>query len=174
MNYSVITFNFRGALGSKGRTSWSSYPEQQDFQMVINYVCTNFPEVDKMILSGYSYGAMIAFKMDPPIKNTFFLIISPLLPPLTYFLGLSLRSKPINPQNKGLVIYGGRDLLASLFSWRNYCKFWAKLNNPNGLITVKIDNADHFWTERKDLQILVFNIINWINRIQANDANILN
>ncbi|KAG5517818.1 hypothetical protein PMAC_000272 [Pneumocystis sp. 'macacae'] len=163
----VITFNFRGALGSKGRTSWSSYPEQQDFQTVINYTLTNFPKINRIILGGYSYGSLVAIKMKPPIKNAFFLLISPLLPPLTYFLGLSLQFTSNDLDKKGLVIYGGKDLVASLFSWRNYSKFWANLNDPNRLITVKVENTGHFWNERNNLEILLSEISNWIKLIET-------
>ncbi|CCJ30229.1 unnamed protein product [Pneumocystis jirovecii] len=167
LEYLVVTFNFRGALGSKGQTSWTSYPEQQNFQTVINYTLTNFPKINKIILGGYSYGALIAIKMNPPIKNTFFLLISPPLPPLTYFLGLFLQFTSNNLHKKGLVIYGGKDLLTSLFSWRNYCKFWANLNSPNELITVKVENAGHFWSEKNNLEILLSEISNWINFIRT-------
>ncbi|KAG5439652.1 hypothetical protein PCK2_000786 [Pneumocystis canis] len=65
----------------------------------------------------------------------------------------------------GLVIYGGQDLLVSLFSWKNYSKFWASLNNPDKLTTIKIDNAGHFWTEKNVLEALLSNITTWINSI---------
>ncbi|KIX07540.1 uncharacterized protein Z518_02193 [Rhinocladiella mackenziei CBS 650.93] len=66
----LVTFNFRGAAGSLGRTSWSGKPELGDYVSVygfllcyIDAVCR--PVVQKgqgapiLILGGYSYGSMI-------------------------------------------------------------------------------------------------------------------
>ncbi|OAP55116.1 hypothetical protein AYL99_10816 [Fonsecaea erecta] len=74
--YFLTTFNFRGASGSAGRTSWTGKPELADYVSVYGFmVCyidaifrrlpgeNDAPPANKppvLILGGYSYGAMIA------------------------------------------------------------------------------------------------------------------
>ncbi|EXJ65270.1 hypothetical protein A1O7_01611 [Cladophialophora yegresii CBS 114405] len=77
----LTTFNFRGAAGSAGRTSWSGKPELSDYVSVygflLNYInaifhsggeeerCRHDPPL--LVLGGYSYGSMIASHL-PPIQ----------------------------------------------------------------------------------------------------------
>ncbi|KIW82845.1 hypothetical protein Z517_02088 [Fonsecaea pedrosoi CBS 271.37] len=72
--YFLTTFNFRGAAGSAGRTSWTGKPELSDYVsvygLVLCYIDAIFrrPPVEDaaragkpvLVLGGYSYGAMIA------------------------------------------------------------------------------------------------------------------
>ncbi|KIW72111.1 hypothetical protein PV04_00331 [Phialophora macrospora] len=69
----LTTFNFRGAAGSGGRTSWSGKPELSDYVSVygflLHYIDTIFRGAEEqpsrngppqLVLGGYSYGSMIA------------------------------------------------------------------------------------------------------------------
>ncbi|KAJ9606499.1 hypothetical protein H2200_009460 [Cladophialophora chaetospira] len=70
----LATFNFRGASGSAGRTSWSGKPELSDYVSIygfmLHYINAVFhtgaaenmcpAEEPILILGGYSYGSMIA------------------------------------------------------------------------------------------------------------------
>ncbi|KAL6238880.1 hypothetical protein BDW75DRAFT_189475 [Aspergillus navahoensis] len=68
--YVVGTFNFRGAGGSNGRTSWTAKPELADYVsfygfMMLYLRCLKLqpekdPEGIRLILGGYSYGSLIA------------------------------------------------------------------------------------------------------------------
>ncbi|KAL4770427.1 Alpha/Beta hydrolase protein [Aspergillus nidulans var. acristatus] len=68
--YVVGTFNFRGAGGSHGRTSWTAKPELADYVsfygfMMLYLSCLTQqlgknPEEIHLILGGYSYGSFIA------------------------------------------------------------------------------------------------------------------
>ncbi|KAL4749814.1 hypothetical protein BDW72DRAFT_177416 [Aspergillus terricola var. indicus] len=68
--YVVGTFNFRGAGGSHGRTSWTAKPEMADYVsfygfMMLYLSCLTRqlgknPEEIHLILGGYSYGSFIA------------------------------------------------------------------------------------------------------------------
>ncbi|EXJ96140.1 hypothetical protein A1O1_01266 [Capronia coronata CBS 617.96] len=76
----LVTFNFRGASGSAGRTSWSGKAELADYVSVYGFVlcyidaiCRTAPgdgrvstkESPLLILGGYSYGAMITSHLPP-------------------------------------------------------------------------------------------------------------
>ncbi|PVH92095.1 hypothetical protein DM02DRAFT_620147 [Periconia macrospinosa] len=100
----VGTFNFRGAHGSKGRTSWSGKPELDDyisfaafFMHYLSYLQPNPPPTavfapDQspgnteqqghnppiVVLGGYSYGSMILRHL-PPVPS----ILQPFSTPLT-------------------------------------------------------------------------------------------
>ncbi|KIX94037.1 uncharacterized protein Z520_10374 [Fonsecaea multimorphosa CBS 102226] len=77
--YFLITFNFRGASGSAGRTSWTGKPELSDYVSVYGFLVCYIDAIfhgrppgeddvppaaarrpPVLILGGYSYGAMIA------------------------------------------------------------------------------------------------------------------
>ncbi|KAJ0166839.1 hypothetical protein CTA2_5628 [Colletotrichum tanaceti] len=95
----VGTFNFRGAAGSAGRTSWTAKPERSDYMSFVGFLVyymhfldpyrpatTPLPTTTRttsttdaqtkspssehplLILSGYSYGAMITTQI-PPISQ---------------------------------------------------------------------------------------------------------
>ncbi|KAJ5734450.1 hypothetical protein N7493_003236 [Penicillium malachiteum] len=73
--YIVGTFNFRGAGGSEGRTSWTAKPELSDYTSFYGFMLYYLQELQlargslpdggdrgniDLILGGYSYGSMIA------------------------------------------------------------------------------------------------------------------
>lgn len=71
----VATFNFRGAAGSAGRTSWTSKPERGDYMTVVGFLVyyihhlgalhTGDDENPMLLMAGYSYGAMITTQLPP-------------------------------------------------------------------------------------------------------------
>ncbi|KAH7018384.1 Alpha/Beta hydrolase protein [Microdochium trichocladiopsis] len=78
--YMVATFNFRGASPSGGRTSWTSKAEQADYMSVVGFLAHYVHYLDppfqsihedkpsgtvkpRMLLAGYSYGAMVTLKI---------------------------------------------------------------------------------------------------------------
>ncbi|KAI0517090.1 Alpha/Beta hydrolase protein [Xylaria bambusicola] len=78
VGYLVVTFNFRGAASSAGRTSWTSKPEQADYVSVIGFLAyyvhhldrlsSNAHEMDPrplptLLMAGYSYGAIVAMNL---------------------------------------------------------------------------------------------------------------
>lgn len=85
LGYLVCTFNFRGAPGSAGRTSWTAKAERADYMSVIGFVShyvhyldpmwrpdtregpadpdTHGQRVPVLLLAGYSYGAMITMQL---------------------------------------------------------------------------------------------------------------
>ncbi|ETI29239.1 phosphatidylserine decarboxylase [Cladophialophora carrionii CBS 160.54] len=75
----LATFNFRGASGSSGRTSWSGKPELSDYVSVYGFLLHYIDAIFRagaeeqrcryppplLILGGYSYGSMIASHLPP-------------------------------------------------------------------------------------------------------------
>ncbi|KAI2463482.1 Alpha/Beta hydrolase protein [Annulohypoxylon bovei var. microspora] len=73
LGFVVVTFNFRGASSSCGRTSWTSKPERADYMSVtgflVHYVHYLRPPEHNLnptlLLAGYSYGAMVTLQLPP-------------------------------------------------------------------------------------------------------------
>ena len=90
--FCVCTFNFRGAGGSAGKTSWTSRAEREDYATVVGFVVhyvhyldpfkrmdqgpyqakdaeaapsEDAPERPVLLLGGYSYGAIITTHLPP-------------------------------------------------------------------------------------------------------------
>ncbi|KAK7987119.1 hypothetical protein PG996_006279 [Apiospora saccharicola] len=87
----VVTFNFRGASKSGGRTSWTSKPEQGDYMSVVGFlayyaryldipsrtIADKHPAPSPTLLQcGYSYGATVTTKI-PPLDSILALFHSP-------------------------------------------------------------------------------------------------
>ncbi|KAI0829571.1 Alpha/Beta hydrolase protein [Hypoxylon sp. FL0890] len=81
LGFVVVTFNFRGAPSSHGRTSWTSKPERADYISVAGFLVyymhylrprqhppsaanENAPS-PIFLLAGYSYGAMVTMQLPP-------------------------------------------------------------------------------------------------------------
>ncbi|KAJ2894247.1 putative acid phosphatase [Zalerion maritima] len=72
LGFIVGTFNFRGAAGSAGRTSWTSKPERLDYMSMVGFMAFYVHHLDKvsatkpvLLHAGYSYGAMITSQIPP-------------------------------------------------------------------------------------------------------------
>lgn len=82
----VATFNFRGAGGSAGRTSWTAKAERGDYITVVGFLVyythhlgtTVDEEKTVLLLAGYSYGAMITTQL-PPLPD----VLAPFTSPTT-------------------------------------------------------------------------------------------
>ncbi|KKA26790.1 hypothetical protein TD95_003162 [Thielaviopsis punctulata] len=99
--YLVGTFNFRGASGSVGRTSWTAKPERSDYMSMVGFIIYYIHYLDPyhnkeklilgrhnsafkgvhnnkptLILGGYSYGSMITCQL-PPLSEILSLFESP-------------------------------------------------------------------------------------------------
>ncbi|KAI0150135.1 Alpha/Beta hydrolase protein [Hypoxylon sp. NC0597] len=87
-----VTFNFRGASPSHGRTSWTSKPERADYMSVTGFLVyymhylrppRHYPEAANdsalsptLLLAGYSYGAMVTMQL-PSLDSILSDFISP-------------------------------------------------------------------------------------------------
>ncbi|KAG2180098.1 hypothetical protein INT43_003886 [Umbelopsis isabellina] len=160
-NYVTASFNFRGAGGSAGRTSWSGMPERQDYAAVVEYLTNNkdYPPISSIILCGYSFGSMIAGSIDPPsqIPTRYLLISYPLgvMWALSSFRGRFYRERAMQKiqsasQPTGspiLFLIGERDQFTGL----NTFKKWIG-DSENDVVKVHIvPDADHFWFGKEDV-----------------------
>ncbi|OTA68681.1 hypothetical protein K449DRAFT_386999 [Hypoxylon sp. EC38] len=106
-----VTFNFRGASPSQGRTSWTSKPERADYMSVIGFlayymhylrlpqhspVAANDSALSPtLLLTGYSYGAMVTMQL-PSLDS----ILSDFISPATHtaMADIRLRAQHIAEQ----------------------------------------------------------------------------
>ncbi|KAF2102441.1 hypothetical protein NA57DRAFT_20363, partial [Rhizodiscina lignyota] len=76
----VGTFNFRGAGGSKGRTTWTGKGELADYESFFAFVTLYLDALElkpltkgtknlHIVLGGYSYGSLVVTRL-PPISET--------------------------------------------------------------------------------------------------------
>ncbi|KAK4208154.1 Alpha/Beta hydrolase protein [Rhypophila decipiens] len=95
LGYLVMTFNFRGASGSAGRTSWTAKAERADYMSAVGFLSyyahfldpfcrsapadiesaweTSTPDIPILIMAGYSYGSMVTTQLPslPTILTKF-------------------------------------------------------------------------------------------------------
>ncbi|KAI6796035.1 hypothetical protein KC356_g512 [Hortaea werneckii] len=80
--YIVMTFNFRGATGSAGHTSWTGRPETDDYSSVAGFLIEYLQDIRRpsseqvigsdrppplqIIFGGYSYGSLVLARVPPP------------------------------------------------------------------------------------------------------------
>ncbi|KAI7376671.1 hypothetical protein KC336_g19721, partial [Hortaea werneckii] len=80
--YIVMTFNFRGATGSAGHTSWTGRPETVDYSSVAGFLIEYLQDIRRpssekvigsdrppplqIIFGGYSYGSLVLARVPPP------------------------------------------------------------------------------------------------------------
>ncbi|ORY83235.1 Alpha/Beta hydrolase protein [Protomyces lactucae-debilis] len=60
LNFLVLTFNFRRQKGT-----WSGHLERSDYSCALDWCLIKFPNVQEVILGGYSYGALVASACFP-------------------------------------------------------------------------------------------------------------
>ncbi|KAL7321464.1 hypothetical protein PS15m_001228 [Mucor circinelloides] len=156
--YVTICMNFRGCGKSKGRTSWTAMPEREDYMSVVDYALNDnalqeYPRIHKLILCGYSFGAMIANTVDCASVPCAYLLISL---PLGVMWALattkaSFFKKP--PHDKTLCVYGDRDQFTRSSRFKDWC------HNA-----ICIPDADHFWMNFESL--LVEQVDRWVQTLQ--------
>jgi len=80
----VVTFNFRGAGGSGGRTSWTAKPERGDYTAVVGFLVYYLHYLGEkaheqnttLLMAGYSYGAMVTTQL-PPLEDLLSIFVQP-------------------------------------------------------------------------------------------------
>ncbi|KAI8386980.1 Alpha/Beta hydrolase protein [Blakeslea trispora] len=152
--YVVFCLNFRGCGKSKGKTSWTGMPERQDYQAVIDYALDHqlaeVPKVNRMILCGYSFGAMIASTMTCTHVPCAYLLISI---PLGVLWALAttkasfFKQVPDIDSKHMLCVHGGKDQFTRSSRIQQLY--------PADSIHI-IEEADHFWF---DLEFSIINVV---------------
>ncbi|KAK9465250.1 Alpha/Beta hydrolase protein [Lipomyces arxii] len=175
-NVVVYAFNFRGVTT---RTSWTSNKEQADLMAVASSLIDSYSGVKTILLTGYSYGALIAAKADvSALKNSSgisiaYMLLSPPLWPVSAAITFTMRPKSSEPQlayltepytgsvdGTVLVVYGTRD---NFTTERKYHKWTAiqldqvkeqlqghKYENESlPAQVVEIPHGPHFWKPKE-------------------------
>ncbi|CDS11728.1 hypothetical protein LRAMOSA03991 [Lichtheimia ramosa] len=165
----TASINFRGCGRSKGRTSWTGMPERGDYQAVIDHLlkADKYPKPSHLIISGYSFGSMVAASMAPPedVHCSYLLISYPLnvqwaLATIKSSFFTSKVDELLASQQVH-VIYGGHDQFTGLGSYQAWIS--KKRQNNKQLEATLVPEADHFWFGMEDT--LVEKINDWISKI---------
>ncbi|CEG71927.1 hypothetical protein RMATCC62417_07571 [Rhizopus microsporus] len=162
--YITICLNFRGCGHSKGKTSWTGMPERDDYLSVIDAILDDqiqkeLPKVNRLILCGYSFGAMIANSIECTRVPCSYLLISLCLG-VTWALAITKSSffkKHAPDQYKVLCIYGSRDQFTGSHRYESWCE---KYSNTT---CIKVPDADHFWFGYE--QVLIDHVHSWHSKL---------
>ncbi|KAK9452645.1 Alpha/Beta hydrolase protein [Dipodascopsis uninucleata] len=166
----AYTFNFRGVVS---RTSWSSKKEQADMITVTQNLLNNYPTVKTVMLGGYSYGALIAAKLDisllPRSVAVCYFLLSPPLWPISSILTMSLskKSEPNFTDNfkdkisekettssmngRVLLVYGTKDIFTRPSRYQSWARQHQNSDCGGKLTVVEIPDGPHFWS-RQDIE----------------------
>ena len=129
---STLRFNFRGTGFSEGKHD-DGNGEVEDLLSIFNWVSDSY-KPEKIIIAGYSFGAVIAAKATPQIKSDLVLLVAP-------------PTRAIRPD-----FFTESAVVASTGSQDDFVnnKDLASLveKSPNLKVTV-IDGADHFFSGKQ-------------------------
>ena len=129
---STLRFNFRGTGFSEGKHD-DGNGEVKDLLSIFNWVSDSY-KPEKIIIAGYSFGAVIAAKATPQIKSDLVLLVAP-------------PTRAIRPdfftESAVVAITGSQD---DFVNNKDLASLVEK--SPNLKVTV-IDGADHFFSGKQ-------------------------
>ncbi|KAK9369068.1 hypothetical protein V1509DRAFT_504671 [Lipomyces kononenkoae] len=129
----VYAFNFRGVTTT---TSWTSRKEQTDIVAVASSLLNSFSSVKSLLVTGYSYGAIVCAKADlDSIRqssgvNIAYWLLSPPLWPVSAALTLGIRPSSSEPQLTKLT--------------ETYRKVIGMRNGPSSSLRISTNNILNF------------------------------
>jgi hypothetical protein len=153
-----------------------------DFQTRIKHVMhrTHKPSSSTISTTSSKHSEDITDSMPAlPHISPHYLLISPLLPPLSNFLSLSPTTlfswrhhdhqPPTLAHHPTLVVYGTKDMFTSSSKLDTWCKKMDTLSTQNkGLSSFrwrKVDGAGHFWREKGVEAELRFSVREWVGEV---------
>ncbi|UYP43883.1 hypothetical protein NEF87_000168 [Candidatus Lokiarchaeum ossiferum] len=150
LGYPCVRFNFRGVGASSGSYS-NGVGERQDVKDVCNFFLKNKPQLEKIIIIGYSFGAAIGSSIVDEISEICgFVAISYPFTFIPDFITSSYSNKP------KLFIMGDQDDFTSIASFkREYEKYPIPKNQEI------LEGINHFWNGKEEL--VIKKIEWWIN-----------
>ncbi|KAI0077061.1 alpha/beta-hydrolase, partial [Panus rudis PR-1116 ss-1] len=172
--YYVLRYNSRGVGKSSGWPSLTGTQEGKDLQEVVQWALGRIPDVQQVVILGYSHGALIAslFPLLPePIRVSHILLSYPLGPRswLTAFCGrtytTALNSLLHDPRSNVLVIYGDCDEFTSegrYDAWASDLRKEISGGRHGTLHIEKIVTANHFWVDYEARNSLLTTVRNWV------------
>jgi alpha/beta superfamily hydrolase len=143
---------FRGVDGSTGRVSWTGRPEENDAKTLIQHLISGkfsatVPAFTKVILCGYSYGAMTLCSCAADFPDSIECIVAISYPfGVSWFLSLfnteHFVSRALCNDIAKLFIIGTLDQFTSIKS----LEAMTNRADAKGQKTIEIvQDADHFW-----------------------------
>ena len=129
---STLRFNFRGTGFSEGKHD-DGNGEVEDLRSIYDWVADSY-KPEKIIIAGYSFGAVVAAKAAPQIKSDLVLLVAP-------------PTRAIHPyfftESTVVAITGSQD---NFVNNKDLASLVEK--SPNLKVTV-IDGADHFFSGKQ-------------------------
>ncbi|TDL25640.1 alpha/beta-hydrolase [Rickenella mellea] len=162
--YHIITYNSRGVGKSSGWPSFSSVQEGKDLEDVVQWCLSHVPDVNDVLLLGYSHGSLIA-SLQPvlpsPIKTSHILLSYPLdkrgmltlFNSTLYSSRLSSLLQNWHPAANVLLIFGDQDQFTSIENYRQWVNGLRKESKQlqgegdrhGSFEVIEIAGAGHFW-----------------------------
>ncbi|KAI5119111.1 hypothetical protein M0805_007858 [Coniferiporia weirii] len=171
--FHVIRYNSRGVGRSSGWASLTGAPEAKDLQEVVQWGLTNVPDVQHVLILGYSHGSLIASQYQhlPSIRTSHILLSYPLGPRafLTCFRSRAydqaLTALLENPNADVLVLFGDSDEFTGIESYERWA---AQLKQGTGgegsrLRVDCVQGATHFWGRDESEEMLTI-VGHWLDR----------
>lgn len=137
--YITACLNFRGCGKSQGKTSWTGQGEREDYMSVVEYLLAKYPQISQLVLSGYSYGAMIANSIECTRVPCVRLLISLPLGVMWALATTRMGEFKKQPSDVTLCIHGDHDQFTRASTFSNWCQGHRNISH------VCIQGADHFW-----------------------------
>lgn len=155
--YITACVNFRGCGKSQGRTSWTGQGERADYMSVMNYLLEKYPDINQLVLSGYSYGAMIANSIECTKVPCAYLLVSLPLGVMWALATTKMNEFKKQPTHATLCIHGDHDQFTRASTFSNWCQGHSNITH------ICIQGADHFWYDHEP------ELINQINLWSLNN-----
>ena len=202
--YLTAAFNCRGAGKSGGHGNASAQTEVEDYESVLarimSYAETNNLPISNLYICVSSlrdldlttrdtvpplvvlrltlaHGSFIASLVPPPIPQTSYILVSPLLTPISNFTTFftcssekSILSKHsaqayATSMKRILAVYGGGDIFA--FTTGRYRRYFNNVKEHWGeqIRVVQIESGGHFWLDARSKSILLEEVKDFIQSV---------
>ncbi|KAJ7650393.1 alpha/beta-hydrolase [Roridomyces roridus] len=157
--YHVIRYNSRGVGRSTGWASLTGSSEANDLAALVEWALSEVGNVRKVVVLGYSYGALIA-SLQPileGIETAHILLSYPIAVRgwLTLFnhkkYEAALRGLLGNPKGNLLVVYGDGDDFTAVETYRRWKDAFSR---DCKLEVVEVAGATHFWRDSDGVELV--------------------
>lgn len=168
----VVYFNSRGVGKSSGYPSFTGRQEGEDLQALVQQFLQKEPQINSVIIVGYSHGSLIA-TLHPAlasVKMSYVLLSYPLSPRglLTLFhsrvYSTALDNLLGQSRANVLIIHGERDNFTSRSKYDAWGTSLRKRSEGKAskLEVVSVAEADHFWRSSSARTTLKRTLENWL------------
>ncbi|RPD60193.1 alpha/beta-hydrolase [Lentinus tigrinus ALCF2SS1-7] len=179
--YDVLRYNSRGVGKSTGWASFTGSREAEDLKELVQWARSEMPDLNSLVLAGYSHGSLIA-SLHPVLDNiqTSHILLSYPIGPrhwLTAFHGShytnALKSLLHDSRSNVLIIHGDDDNFTSVDAYDAWVTNLQKdrealssseqaVQSPGKLEVMKVEGASHFWREEDAVGRLLDIVRSWL------------